>query len=288
MYDDILLPVDGSEGATAVLEHVGRLAHRLEARVTLLYVANTARDSVVTVDTEVVDALVRRGETVVEEASQTLTATDTAHRTDVVQGHPAVTILDHAEQDDHDLVAMPTRGREGLSRYLLGSVTENVVRLSSVPVLTARTDPDERLTVPYERLLVATDGSEAATGAARHGVALAAALGATVDAVSVVDDSLFDSVLDGDPEGERAATEAVEAVADEGDERGVTVRTHVGEGDPLQEVLDHVESTGADAVVLGATGRSGTDRITLGGVAEKTVRSAPVPVVTVPGPDLAA
>ncbi len=287
MYDDVLLPVDGSEGATAVLEHVGRLARRLDAQVTLLYVADTARDSVATVDSEVVDALVERGEGVVERAAETLAATDTDHRTDVVQGNPAVTIVDYVQQYDHDLIAMPTRGREGLSRYLLGSVTETVVRLSPVPVLTARTDPDERLTVPYERLLVATDGSEAATRAARHGVALAVALGAAVDAVAAVDAPLFDGVLDDDPEGERAATRAVQAVADEADAEGVPVRTHVADGDPLQAILDRVETTGADAVVLGATGRRGTDRVTLGGVAEKTIRSAPVPVVTVPGPGLA-
>jgi Universal stress protein UspA and related nucleotide-binding proteins len=55
----------------------------------------------------------------------------------------------------------------------------------------------------------------------------------------------------------------------------------------IEDTLDCADAVGADAVVLGATGRSGTERITLGGVAEKTVRAAPVPVVTVPGPGLA-
>jgi hypothetical protein len=53
---------------------------------------------------------------------------------------------------------MPTHGREGVSRYLIGSVSETVVRFSSVPVLTVRMQPDEALEVPGERFDIATVG----------------------------------------------------------------------------------------------------------------------------------
>lgn len=46
------------------------------------------------------------------------------------QGNPAPTIVEYAERYEHDLIVMPTHGREGVSRYLIGSVSEKIVRLS--------------------------------------------------------------------------------------------------------------------------------------------------------------
>ena len=285
MYDDVLFPFDGSDGAATALHHTAEIATWADATVHVLFVADTSRDSVTVVEGETVDALVQQGERVVGEAAKTLQSLGVDHTTDVVQGNPAPTIADYAQRYGHDLVVMPTHGREGLSRYLVGSVTEKVVRLSSVPVLTARMQPDEQLSFPYEDVLVPTDGSAAATRAADHGFALAAALGATAHVLSVVDDSSLGpdvrSTVVSDA-GEAAAREAVDELvatareADLGDAVG-----HVEHGRPVAGILDAIDANGIDAVVMGTTGRRGTDRILLGSVTEKTVRSAPVPVVTV-------
>jgi nucleotide-binding universal stress UspA family protein len=56
----------------------------------------------------------------------------------VAQGAPHRAILDYVDEQDIDLIVMGTHGRTGLDRYLLGSVTEKVVRLSDAPVLTVR------------------------------------------------------------------------------------------------------------------------------------------------------
>ncbi|MFC5365317.1 universal stress protein [Salinirubrum litoreum] len=288
MYDDVLCPFDGSEGATDVLHHVSQIAHWADATVHLLYVADTNRDSVTVVENEVVDALVQEGRDVVAEGAQTLRNLGVDHETDVVQGNPAETIVDYADSHGHDLIVMPTRGKEGLSRYLGGSVSEKVVRLSPVPVLTTRMQADEEFTFPYERILVPTDGSEQATRAVRHALSLAAALDATVHALSAVEETALG--LDvrstvASEESERAAREAVESVADAAADYDVTVETHVERGSPVDVIRDAIESTDSHAVVMGTTGRRGTDRILLGSVAEKTVRTAPVPVITVGGDD---
>lgn len=57
---------------------------------------------------------------------------------EVVHGRPHSGILSYAENNDIDLIVMETHGRTGLDRYLLGSVTEKVVRLADVPVVTVR------------------------------------------------------------------------------------------------------------------------------------------------------
>jgi nucleotide-binding universal stress UspA family protein len=288
MYDNILLPFDGSEGAAEVLHHASEIAHWADATIEVLYVADTARDSVTVVEGHTVDALVQRGEDVVEEAAKTLETLGVSHETDVVQGNPPETIVDYAERYDQDLVVMPTHGREGLSRYLIGSVSEKVVRLSSVPVLTVRMRPDEQLTFPYENVLVPTDGSAAAEHAAEHVVELSAALDATVHVLSVVDDAALGPDVRSTIAGkasEQAATDAVESVVSAAETCGVTNTVqHVEHGAPAEAIRDCIESNDIHAVGMGTTGRRGTDRILLGSVAEKTVRSAPVPVLTVANP----
>ena len=289
MYENILLPFDGSEGAAEVLHHASEIAHWADATIQILYVADTTRDSVTVVEGQTVDALVQQGEDVVEVAAKTLDTLAVSYDTDVVQGNPAPTIVEYAERYDLDLVVMPTHGREGVSRYLIGSVSEKVVRLSSVPVLTVRMQPDEQLTFPYGNVLIPTDGSDAATHAAEHVVELAASLDATVHVLSVVDDSALGpdvrSTVSG-KESEGAATDAVEAVVSEAETHGVTntVR-HIEHGAPAEVILDCIESNDIHAAGMGTTGRRGTDRILLGSVAEKTVRSAPVPVMTVREPE---
>ncbi|MFC6939856.1 universal stress protein [Salinirubellus sp. GCM10025818] len=289
MYENVLLPYDGSDGAAQVLHHASEIAHWADATIQVLYVADTTRDSVTVVEGETVDALEREGEGIVDEAAKTLDTLGTSYDTDIVQGNPAPTIVDYAERYDQDLIVMPTHGREGLSRYLGGSVSEKVVRLSSVPVLSARMQPDETLEFPYENLLVPTDGSTAATHAADHLVELAAALDATVHVLSVVDDSTLGvdvrSTVSG-KESEQAATNAVETVVSAAEAQGVTSTVrHVEHGTPSEVILDCIESNDVHAVGMGTTGRRGTDRILLGSVAEKTVRSAPVPVMTVAEPE---
>lgn len=285
MYETVLLPFDGSDGAAEALHHAGELAHWADATVQVLYVADTARNSVTVVEGHTVDTLVRKGEDIVAEAAQTLETLGVTYDTDVVQGNPASTIAEYAGRYDQDLVVMPTHGRDGLSRYLAGSVSEKVVRLSPVPVLTVRMQPDESLAFPYESILIPTDGSDAAARAAEHTLSLAASLDATVHVLSVVDESTLG--LDIGPtlsesETKRPATEAVDAVVSNAESHGVTETVrHVERGTPVEEIRDCVESNEIHAVGMGTTGKRGTERILLGSVAEQTVRSAPVPVLTV-------
>jgi len=285
MYEDILFPYDGSDGASAILEHAADIADWVDATVHVLFVADTTRDSVTVVEGRTVDALAQQGESTVEEAADPLTARGVDYDTDVVQGNPAPTIAEYAERYDYDLIVMPTHGREGLSRYIIGSVTEKVIRLSSIPVLTARMQPDERLAFPYENILIPTDGSTGAVHAAEHGLSLAAAVDATVHALSVVDDAslgLDVRSVASESGGEQAATDAVDDLVSGADSYGVqNTVTHIEHGDPAEEILECIDSNDIDAVVMGTTGRRGTDRILLGSVAEKTARSAPVPVITV-------
>jgi Universal stress protein UspA and related nucleotide-binding proteins len=285
MYEHILLPYDGSEGAAEILHHASEIAHWTNATIQLLYVADTTRDSVAVVEGDTIDMLEQKGQTVVEKAAKTLDTLGVTYNTDVVQGNPAVTIAEYAKRYDQNLIMMPTHAREGISRHLIGSVCEKVVRLSSVPVLTARMQPNETIDFPYEDILIPTDGSVAATHAAKHVCSVAASVDATVHVLAVVDDGGLSSDIRSKisrTESEQTATDAVETIISEAEMNGVTdTKRHIKYGAPVNEILAYIESNNINAVGMGTTGKRGTDRILLGSVAEKVVRSAPVPVMTI-------
>jgi nucleotide-binding universal stress UspA family protein len=139
MYEEILVPTDGSPAAAAAIDHAVDLAETYDARLHALYVVDATAFASVDAGSEmVVDALEQEGEQAVEMVRQRGEAGDLEVETHVVSGTAYRSILDYIETEDIDLVVMGTHGRRGVERFLLGSVTERVVRSADVPVLTVR------------------------------------------------------------------------------------------------------------------------------------------------------
>ena len=142
MYDTILVPTDGSDGARAALGHALDLATTFDATVHTLFVVEQVYAADVGTE-RILEAMRAEGTRAVEQFAERAEAAGVASVSDVRTGTPHREILDYVEEHDVDLVVMGTHGRTGLDRYLLGSVTEKVVRLSDVPVLTVpRPDVD--------------------------------------------------------------------------------------------------------------------------------------------------
>lgn len=138
----------------------------------------------------------------------------------------------------------------------------------------------------YDDILLAADGSEDSRAATDHALTLATGTGATVHAVSVVETrTAYDNaIVDPDEvrENLRAdAREAIAAVERAAEEAGVDCETAIEEGPPPERLLEAIARTGADVVVLGATGRSAFKRLVLGSTTERLLSESPVPVVVV-------
>ncbi|SFK68527.1 Nucleotide-binding universal stress protein, UspA family [Halogranum rubrum] len=289
MFDGVLFPTDGSEGTIPTLEHALDVASTHGATLHLLYVADTTRDSVTQIHGEIVDALEAVGEDVLDDAAERARRRGVTTVTEIRQGEPYREIVGYATATDLDLVIMPTRGRSGLGRLLLGSTTERVVRRSDVPVLTIRPDADATQTdhsYPYRNVLVPTDGSTCAETAVALGIDLSAVDDATLHLLSVVDIASLgmDTRVELQIEGfEQRAEETVADAATTAREGGVeTVTTAVETSTSIHRaILSYVENHDIDVVVVGTHGRTGFDRYLLGSVTEKLVRTSPVPVLTV-------
>jgi len=140
----------------------------------------------------------------------------------------------------------------------------------------------------YDRILVPTDGSTGSAHVALQALDLAETYGATVYALSVVDSSLGSLLADagGDAdELEQHAERAVGVVDRMGEAHDVDVVTSVERGDPAETIIQFAESVEADLIVAGTHGRTGLGRRLLGSVAERLVRHAECPVMTVRLPE---
>ncbi|ELZ57600.1 MULTISPECIES: universal stress protein [unclassified Haloferax] len=141
MYDHILLPTDGSDATDATIEHAATLAETYGATVHVLSVAdsrNRFESPSAGIAPDVWEkSELDRAESAADAAIEALPEDVETERI-VVEGVPHSTIVDYAADGDIDLVVMATHGRTGLDHYLVGSVTERVVRQSDAPVLTVR------------------------------------------------------------------------------------------------------------------------------------------------------
>ena len=143
MYDHVLFTTDGSEGADVALEHAIDHALRYDATLHVLYVIEKTYPALEAGAPDLLDALEEEGERALEHArSQAKAAGVESIQGSVAGGSPYRQILDYIDEHDVDLVVMGTHGRRGLDRYLLGSVTEKVVRAAGCPVLTVRSYDD--------------------------------------------------------------------------------------------------------------------------------------------------
>jgi nucleotide-binding universal stress UspA family protein len=141
--------------------------------------------------------------------------------------------------------------------------------------------------LPIRRILVPHDFSDTASRALDYALDLAERLGSSVTVVHAYEIPVY-----GFPEGpivtaemagqiEAAAHGAIEAVAKRSKRTGVEVNFVLRQGPAWSEIQAVAKEIGADLVVIGSHGRRGLSRALLGSVAEKVVRTAPCPVLTV-------
>ncbi|MBW1648678.1 MAG: universal stress protein [Deltaproteobacteria bacterium] len=143
MYRNILVPLDGSPLAEAILPEIEKFASgAVMPRVVLIRVVPAhhipGQDAV-----EWQARMIRRAEDYIEKVKQQLESKGMTVDHHVPYGDPAAKILEVCELYNYDLIAMSTHGRSGLGRWLMGSVADKVVRHSRFPVLLRRAQPED-------------------------------------------------------------------------------------------------------------------------------------------------
>jgi nucleotide-binding universal stress UspA family protein len=135
-YHRILVAIDGSPDADAALHHAATLARDQNALITLLTVAPPPATPIGAGASAPPDLLDFHSR-ILREATDSLPA-DVGVTTRLERGNAAERILEIAREEEHDLVVMGSHGHSRVHRALLGSVSEKVLKSSTVPVLLMR------------------------------------------------------------------------------------------------------------------------------------------------------
>ncbi|MCO8246551.1 MULTISPECIES: universal stress protein [unclassified Haladaptatus] len=137
MYDNILVPTDGSESAMEATDNAIELAKAFDATIHAVYVVDIGAMWADAYEGNVLHDLESRGRKAVGRVRERAEDAGVDITDEVVTGgSPYRVILDYVDENDIDCIVMGTHGRRGLEHYLLGSVAERVVRLADVPVMT--------------------------------------------------------------------------------------------------------------------------------------------------------
>ena len=290
MFDTILVPVDGSRGSSAAVEHAVTLGQFQGATIHALSVLDSEALDVValeTNDTETIRTeLERRGRAANASAAERATSAGLDAVRDLRVGDPYRTIRSVAREIDADLLVMGTRGRTALDSIRLGSTTERVVTAVDTPILAvpphSTNDESHADSITYDRLVVPVDGSDVSERAADIALDFAEIVDASVDVIYVVDRTITDiedaprSIVGLLKEGGRRAVETVSA---EATTRGIRARTGVQRGVPAEEILEYATSVDGSLIAMGTRGRGDTSDRLLGSTTARVLRRTDFPVL---------
>ncbi len=137
MYQSILVPLDGSKLAEAILPEVEELAVLLKTRLHLIRVSRiNVLHGVDPTNAQV--KVIHRAQEYLEKIKEQLSAKNIDIELHSPYGDPAEKILEVCRRHDIGLITMSTHGRSGIGRWLLGSIADRIVRHSEKPVLLLR------------------------------------------------------------------------------------------------------------------------------------------------------
>jgi nucleotide-binding universal stress UspA family protein len=209
-------------------------------------------------------------------------------------GRPYQEILELAREIDADLIIVSTRGRTGLTRVLLGSTAERVVRSTPCPVIVVRKRKQKPKAAgeafAIRTILVPVDFSECSLAGVQYAAFLAKTLGAKLRLFHAM--YPYADYVIADPVGARLVPliEAEQAAAREEMEqlkridflRDVSLQTEIRTGHAIEEICHAARQPDIDVVVTSTHGRTGLKHALIGSVAEHVVRYAECPVIVVP------
>jgi len=205
-------------------------------------------------------------------------------------------LLAMVEEREIDLVVMGSRGRSYFERVLLGSVTERLLRKLHVPILTvSHVNPEKEIhqpgSVPLRRIVHATDLSEGSEVGLQFSLRLARGLDAHLTVLHAVhvDDVAFSGLEtaflpDYASEARAQAAEGLNRMVTLVSDGSVPISTVLADGVPYEVINSVAEKDNADLIVINLQGKGRLDRALLGTTAERVIRTAAVPVLSLPLP----
>jgi hypothetical protein len=286
--EKILLATDGSEYSEGAIREAIKLAKKCSSRLSAISVieANPEFEALAPQIIENREKTARQNlDAVQARARQEGVDCDTIVR----EGEESYKfIVDEALKNKSTMIVMGRRGRTGLKRLVMGSVTARVIGHAPCDVLVV----PKAAQLDFRNIVVATDGSRYSVAAASEAVGLAKRNGSALTVISVVPSELM-TVMDLDftvnqrellAEKEmREAEKNARAVKEAAQKEGLAPKAFVLSGKPADTIIESAKDANADLIVVGSHGRTGLEKLLMGSVAERVVVLASCAVLVVKG-----
>ena len=295
----VLVPIDFSAASLRALDYGLTVAKAFSAHLSLLHVINRAMPArygqfVPTAEEEATH--ITQAE---QDLRQLVTKSKSSHldySVKVLLGEIDQQILRAVDEQSVDLVIMGSHGRRGFTRWFVGSVTERVLREIPVPLMTVatlagKTSPVPEGPVRLDRILCPSDFTDSEEVALPLAVEFAKRFDSELEIVHVVEHLKRSPTSAPYTAAELVAEQEVlitnarsklEDVASRVGSDSVTVRKTVLEGHASDAILSHATASGASLLVITLHRMNFVERALVGATAERLVRTASIPVLTVP------
>jgi nucleotide-binding universal stress UspA family protein len=295
----ILVPVDFSDASERAIHYGLSLAMQFKARLAIAHIVPSSTALDYTFPSETYDLETKAFAAAKERLPQMVPWEfhDAVNLLPIVKtGDVRDELLGIIREEAVDLVVMGTHGRRRLERFLLGSTTEAILRKAPAPVLTvSHLDPAKEIhtaeRASIRRIVYASDLAPNAGMGLHYTAELARAFGSEIDIVHVMDRievgywglEMGQFAYPPDPEAARLnALQQLQTFIEAEHAGDLRMKAFAIEGVPHSAITKFAEDVNADLLVLNMQSKSKLERALLGATAERVIRSARVPVLSIP------
>lgn len=272
----ILLAIDSSAASKAAVSEV---AARPWPKGTIVHILCAVESNVFMEIPPLIEKVTEIAYSSVKNAAVELQARGLETLETVERGRPQTVITQYAKDWGADFVIVGSQGLSALTRFLLGSVAQAVVRHAPCSVEVVRAGIADKLNTEDSgmKVLLAIDGSDCSIAAAQSVVQRPWPAGTEIKIVSAidfaipaaepwyVDGDLMERLENEETEMMRAAALKVKKIITDA---GLKASLAIPIGRAKAVIVDEANAWGADLIVIGSHGRQGVDRILLGSVSE--------------------
>lgn len=284
--EKLLLSTDGSEFSEGAIREAISLAKTCSSKLFAVSVVET-NPEYETLAPNLVEKEIEKAKGFLDSIKKRASKEGVDCETVVRQGEDSYQyVVEEASRNSAEMIIMGRRGRTGLKRLVMGSVTAKVIGHAPCNVLVVPKDAK----VDLKRILVATDGSRYSEKAAMEAVSIAKRSGAHLTIVAVVPSESIspldivhtemhrDLIAEKEQKVAQCNIDGVKGLAEK---EGVAVSNLILEGRPHEAIVDIAKEKEIDLIVIGSHGKTGLEKLLMGSVTERVIVLSPCAVLVV-------
>jgi nucleotide-binding universal stress UspA family protein len=289
VFDNIIVPLDGSSNAEIVLPYVAAIGSSFGSEIMLVTATESATSDESLFSKEYLKHVSEGLKAIIQQRQNLVISTD------VITGKPADVILKLANRKKANLIIIAAHGASGGDQQLTGSIATKILSGSDTPVLLIKTKEGDATTPEdlIKRILVPLDGSHISEISLKIVEPLATRFNAEIILFQSVEPMRYISsfetmvpniVLPSDDEIKQSAAKYLSEIQTRLKQRGITVSSAIIASSPAEAIIDYADSGNISVVAMTTHGFSGIKRWVFGSTTNKVMQAGRKPLLMIPIP----